>query len=274
MSLFIVDQKKCKRDGICVNECPMGIIEMKDKESAPTPVEGADQLCINCGHCVAVCPHGAMALKTMAPEECPTLQKELLPDISQVEHLMRARRSIRSYRQKEVEDEVLGKLIDIAHFAPTGSNMQPLNWLVVNGETKVNEVASLTVDWLRHLIKSNHPMATYPFVPRAIAAWETGKDAVCRQAPSLIFSHAPAEAISAKTDATIALTYLELAAFSSGLGTCWAGIVNLAAAEWKPLQKAIGIPEGHVCIGAMMLGYPKYRYKRLPMRDEPKVTWR
>ena len=44
MSLFIVDQEKCKRDGICVNECPMGIIEMKDKESTPTPVEGADQL--------------------------------------------------------------------------------------------------------------------------------------------------------------------------------------------------------------------------------------
>ena len=25
--------------------------------------------------------------------------------------------------------------------------------------------------------------------------------------------------------------------------------------------------------GAMMLGYPKYRYKRLPTRNEPVITW-
>ena len=28
MALFNVDQNKCKRDGICVDECPFGIIEM------------------------------------------------------------------------------------------------------------------------------------------------------------------------------------------------------------------------------------------------------
>ncbi len=41
MSLFVVDQKKCKRDGICVNECPMGIIEMKDKRKLPCQVDSS-----------------------------------------------------------------------------------------------------------------------------------------------------------------------------------------------------------------------------------------
>ncbi|MBI5847008.1 MAG: 4Fe-4S binding protein [Nitrospirae bacterium] len=37
MSLFTIDEKKCKRDGICVAECPIQIIEMKDDKSIPAP---------------------------------------------------------------------------------------------------------------------------------------------------------------------------------------------------------------------------------------------
>ena len=59
MSLFEVDQDKCNRDGICAAECPLKIIDMKST-GIPAPVNGADALCINCGHCVAVCPTGAI----------------------------------------------------------------------------------------------------------------------------------------------------------------------------------------------------------------------
>lgn len=39
MSLFVIDKDKCKRDGICAEECPAKIIELKDKESVPVPIE-------------------------------------------------------------------------------------------------------------------------------------------------------------------------------------------------------------------------------------------
>ena len=54
MSHFTINKDKCKRDGICVSECPRLIIELKDNSQAPVPVEDAEQLCIQCGHCVAV----------------------------------------------------------------------------------------------------------------------------------------------------------------------------------------------------------------------------
>ena len=50
MSLFTIDQKECRRDGLCVAECPAKIIEIIGKEGFPTPVAGAEDLCINCGH--------------------------------------------------------------------------------------------------------------------------------------------------------------------------------------------------------------------------------
>jgi nitroreductase len=46
----------------------------------------------------------------------------LLPEPEYVEHYMRVRRSIRAYKDEAVERDVLAKLIDIARFAPTGSN--------------------------------------------------------------------------------------------------------------------------------------------------------
>ena len=71
----------------------------------------------------------------------------------------------------------------------------------------------------------------------------------------------------------IALTYLELAAYSLGVGACWAGYFEMAAVNYAPLQKALGIPEGNRPYGAMMLGYPKYKYSRIPLRKEIDVKW-
>jgi len=90
----------------------------------------------------------------------------------------------------------------------------------------------------------------------------------------MIITHASKENRMAPVAATIALAYLELAAPSFGLGACWAGYFNAAAASWPPLQKALTLPEDHISLGAMMVGYPKYNYHRLPPRKEPKIIWR
>ena len=88
MSLFSIDQKKCKRDGICAAECPAQIIIQPDKKSFPSLLENGEEFCINCGHCVAVCPHGALTLSTMSVADCPPIQKNLLPDADSLKQLL------------------------------------------------------------------------------------------------------------------------------------------------------------------------------------------
>jgi hypothetical protein len=39
------------------------------------------------------------------------------------------------------------------------------------------------------------------------------------------------------------------------------------------MMEALGFPEGHVSFGAMMVGHQKYKYQRLPLRNEAKITW-
>lgn len=274
MGLFTVDAAKCERDGICVAECPLGILEMKDPSSTPTPVEGAEERCIRCGHCVAVCPRGAFSLTEMKTEDCPPVKKNLALGVEHVEHFLRSRRSIRNYQEKPIERGKLASLIDIAHYAPTGSNSQQVKWTVINSRDGVRKMAGMVIDLIRHMIKEKHPMAESYRLPSFVKAWESGTDRISRGAPALVIAHAPKEYAMAPVDCAAALTFLDLAAPSFGLGTCWAGFFMLAISQWPPLQQALALPEGHACFGVMMVGYPKYKYYRLPLRKEADITWR
>lgn len=274
MDLFAVDKEKCQRDHICVEVCPAKIIVSQEKNGIPKPVRNAEEFCIFCGHCVAVCPHGALSHMIMAPNECAPLQKGLLLTPEQVEHTLRSRRSIRSYRKKDVEREKITKLIDMARYAPSGHNSQPVRWRIIYDRQEVQKLAAHVVDWMRFLLKEQKEFALSFRMDRLVKGWDAGTDPICRNAPHLIVTHAPKENGAAPAACTIALSYLDLAAPSFGLGTCWAGYFNNAANVWPPLQEALDLPDGDRCFGSMMLGYPRYGYHRLPKRNEAHITWR
>ncbi len=105
MSLLIVDESKCEQDGFCARDCPRAIIGLKDKESYPEMVPGGEPFCLICGHCVAVCPHGALSHKMVSIEDCPPIQKEFAINEAQVVQFLRSRRSIRLFKDKPVEKE-------------------------------------------------------------------------------------------------------------------------------------------------------------------------
>ena len=114
---------------------------------------------------------------------------------------------------------------------------------------------------------------TYLIKADSLAAWEKGYDLVLRNAPILIVASAPKDAINGMVDLTLALGYLDLAAPTLGLGTCWAGLLQSALLSSPPLKEALGIPLDHPYHYGMMLGYPKVKYHRLPERKQPKITW-
>jgi nitroreductase/NAD-dependent dihydropyrimidine dehydrogenase PreA subunit len=274
MSLFVIDADKCKRDGLCVAVCPHGIIEMTDKGQVPSPIDGADEQCITCGHCVAVCPHGALSHKLMNPNDCPDVQKGLLPDFEQVEHFLRHRRSVRNYKDEPVAKDVVKKLIRIASFAPSGHNLQPVHWLVIDNASEVRRLAGLVCDWMRIMIKEHPGIAGPMHFDAVVDSWERGTDRILRGAPILIVAHAPQAITTAQSACLIAMTYLELAAAAAGMGACWAGYFNAAATNYRPLIHALALPEGHQSFCAMMLGHKKYAYQRLPLRNAPQIVWR
>jgi nitroreductase/NAD-dependent dihydropyrimidine dehydrogenase PreA subunit len=249
LDLFYVDPDKCKRDGHCVDECPAKIITLKP-DSLPEPTPDAEELCIHCGHCVAVCPHGALSHRSMGRDPCPPIRKEMKLSAEQIDHFLRSRRSIRTYLPRPVERDLVAQLIATAGFAPSGHNTQPVHWLVIQDTTEVQRLAGIVIDWMRHLVDAKDPLAATLHMDRVVSAWDGGMDRVCRGAPHVIVAHAEASERTAQAACTIALTYLELAAFSFGLGACWAGYFNAAANMWPPMNKALSLPTGHCSFGA------------------------
>jgi len=274
MSVLTIDDVKCTRCGICVKECPPRIIEMLDPKALPSVIPDQAERCITCGHCVTVCPFAAIGLKAMKPEDCDLVSRALLPTAEQVELFLKSRRSIRIYQEKTVPHTVLSKLIDIARYAPSGHNAQPVHWLVVEDPGKVRKLASLVIDWMNLLNRKSPRLMEQFHFDIFVNAWERGEDRVLRGAPHVIVAHAPKDTAMAQENCAIALTFLELAAYSQGMGACWAGYLLAAASSFPALINELALPGGHKCFGAMMVGYPKYEFKRIPLRNEPSIIWR
>ncbi len=272
MTIITVSRPRCKKDGICKAECPTKIIEFDPQDGYPRTVPGSEELCLKCGHCVAVCPEAALSLKDfLSPEACPPVQDGLRISHLEAEQFLRARRSIRCFRKEAVGEDVLRRIIEVACFAPSAKNKQPWNWILVLRREDVGKAASLVIEWMRGLISISPQMAEAMGLVRAVTAWERGEDRICRNAPHLVIVHADPSWPFACEDCTIAMTHLDLYAQSLGLGTCWAGYLYTAINNSEALAEWLGLPAGHKAYGAMMVGRPIYTYKRLPLRAAPVI---
>ncbi len=271
MSLFIIDTERCDKDGICAIECPAHIIEMT--EDGPVPAVGAEEICIGCGHCVAICPKGAFSLAFLSADQCMPIEKDKMLDADHTEHFLRSRRSIRRYKDKPVPRELFEKALAISCCAPTGSNRQTVKWLVIDKRADVQKIAAHVIDWMQY-VQKNHPQIAQTLnMETLITQWGQGTDRICRDAPQLVFAYASDEFGSGAADCHTALAYLELALPGFGLGSCWAGYVNYAASQWPALAKELKIPEKHSLHGALMVGFSKFKYSRAPKRNAPDIRY-
>lgn len=272
MATIIVDQDLCTRCGICSVVCPRSIIDPADENTLPEVQDDKAGMCIACGHCEVFCPSEALLLNVRPDEKVQIADGTGILSAEDLGVYLKKRRSVRHFTKDPVAKEEILQVLDIARYAPSGVNGQPVQWIVVYNPKNVKKIAGLTIEWMKTLQNTSHPLSGY--VPVLINAWESGYDAICRDAPHLLFAHIPEDNPGASTDAIIALTHFDIAAPAFGIGTCWAGFVAMATMFYKPIQEEIGMPVGRKCAFAMMFGHPEYRVYGLPRRNPVQVTWR
>ncbi|MEW6261339.1 MAG: nitroreductase family protein [Thermodesulfobacteriota bacterium] len=269
-----IDPERCKRDFICVMECPTRILEQKAKDQPPVLVRDGESLCIRCGHCVAVCPHEAFSHRDIPQDQVLPIRPEHRISIEQATQFLKSRRSIRAYRKRPVDREELMQVLDVARFAPSGHNNQPVSWIVVYNTDEVRRMTDMVADWMRQVQQDNPTMAALWHFDRILAGYAIGMDGICRHSPHLLIAHADKSDVTAPNACVIAAATAELAASAMGLGVCWAGFFLTAALFWPPLHEALGFPKGHLPYAALMVGYPKVVYHRIPPRKPLSVTWK
>jgi len=141
---------------------------------------------------------------------------------------IRARRSIRNFRDKYVEEELLLAVLEAGRLAPSAKNMQDWRFIVVRDAARRSLLA-----------KAARDQQFVGQAPVVIAA--------CGTSDLVMTCGQPAYAI----DVAIALDHMTLAAAALGLGTCWIG----AFYEDK-VKEILGVPPEIRVVALLPLGYP------------------
>lgn len=147
----------------------------------------------------------------------------------EVRKAIQLRRSIRSYKSLEVEEEKLSRVLDAGRLSPSAGNRQERRFVVVRD--------ARTRKSLSEAANNQSFVAQAPVVIAACSV-ETEYVMKCGQ---------PAYPI----DTAIAVDHITLQAVEEGLGTCWIG-----AFDEKKVKKLLNIPDNVRVVQLLTLGYP------------------
>jgi len=145
------------------------------------------------------------------------------------ESIIKSRESIRDYADKKVEDEKINFVLECARLAPSWTNKQCWQFIVVKDKKIIKDLSKTSIinRWLKN-------------VPVIIVACGDPKQSGFRNDIDYFI-----------VDVSIALEHLVLAATDKGLGTCWIGGFN-----GKKVKEILEIPENIRVVALTPLGYP------------------
>ncbi len=147
--------------------------------------------------------------------------------------VIKKRKSIRSYLDKKIPQDVLNEIMEAARLSPSASNRQPRKFIIVQDKEMKQKIMQASV------LHGN----LQPFIADASAIL-----VACGTYTTHIM---PGGVHSFPVDVAISLDHISLQAAELGLGTCWIG-----AFSQEKIKELLGIPENVTVVCLMTLGYP------------------
>jgi len=279
-----IDEEKCTGCNLCVSACIGGPIY-----EGPEVRDGDNILCVECGHCYAICPEHAITLtgfKTFQPQELPETPPVNGPEMMA---LLRGRRSGRMYKAQPVSREHVQELIEAASLAPSAHNSHLTKAYVCCDMDAVSCIRDRAISYYRKLVRY-FELPGFPLIWRLMGLdpkelevlkhafkglWESDKndDILLYGAKTLLTFTAPRRNAMALGDAWIAAQNAVDYAEAIAVSTCYNGFLIHAANHDRGLRKAMGITNEEKVAAVLNLGYPQRRFKRAAPRRIMETTW-
>ena len=288
MSWISIEKDKCNACGICAIRC-VRCFTKKDQE---IEVFADEDNCNLCGHCISLCPTDAIIHQKMNMDNFLELDDKINFDTDDFIRFVRRRRSHRSFKKKAVPRELLEKLVDLCRYAPTGSNKETVEIMVLQDPKKIKRLSDMTVDFFKDMIERVERKVemikaegkeipgdlqtaynTLEFRRRLVAARDLGLDVIFHQAPTVMIFHSPTNTSTPKDDCMIAAQTVVLTAMTMGLETCYIGLFEAAARNYPPMDEALSLTPGNMVYSVLLLGYPRMKYLKTVDRKPIEVRW-
>ena len=280
-----INKESCIRCGKCVTICPS---EIFTQEKAGAQIEIQDKYCIACGHCVAVCPTASITHADFPADCIHPADRATLPSPEQFMQLCRIRRSNRAFSNKPIPEEYLQKILEAAHRAPTATNLQEVEYILITDPEKLFLIRKYTVETFASLIRMlKFPLIelllkpfraelykkVIPSLERLVRAHNAGKDLILRNATAVILIHTPTKCRFGSQDSNLAYQNASLMAETLGVSQFYTGFVCAAIQQDKhnKLPRLLGLKDRYIHAG-MALAMPRFQYPNYIDRKEIKVT--
>lgn len=289
MAKIAVDDTACILCGACVQVC----MTAKVFDLGPSAsIAARPEACWGCGQCVSVCPVDAIDHDDFPLEKCSLIDERSLPSTDDLTALFRSRRSNRTFSDKTIPRDLVRELVNIGRWAPSASNNQALDWIAIDDRSRIAELSRMTIALLRQFTRlARHPLARIGLAvalgPRnarqAAQGFEAaeslserarqGIDPIFYDAPLLLIGHHREGHPLGRDDAIYAAYNIMLAAQRYGLATCQIGLFQLPLERSRKLRRAAAIPDGRVPQVCLVVGYPRYHFRRMVVRRPPDLVW-
>jgi len=267
----------CIKCGYCVETCPSNLFNI-DQDIVRVEFE---DYCILCGHCIAICPEDAVRHEKLDYVQFQEIPTPININPQDLYTLFQTRRSIRNFKKKAISRELLEQLISEARYAPTGSNLQNVEYLILQNQAIPPFVANVRNFYANVLKIFESSQSEDPTTSRRIRKWgfwlseaEKGRDKLFYDPPVIIVVYAPRDDSMVPLNVGFAVAYLMLAAHVNGLGTVNIGYAVEAIQRRPKIAEELGISMDQYGVFAVLsMGYPTYEYSRIPLRNPVSITW-
>jgi nitroreductase len=139
------------------------------------------------------------------------------------------RKSVRAFKDKDVSEEIISRLLEAARLAPSASNRQEWRFIVVRNPATRKQLSEAAM--------SQEFVGEAPVVI-ACCAETDGHVMACGH-------------LCYPIDVAIAIDHITLCATADGLGTCWIG-----AFDESEVKEILSIPPQIRVVGLLPIGYP------------------
>lgn len=178
--------------------------------------------------------------------------------MNQMIQIIRQRRSIRRYDDRQIPDDALDAILNAALFAPTARNQQKWHFSIVQNKTVLAKMDRIARE---NKLKSN--------IPIVVKSAESEDYHTYYHAPTVVIVSGEKEASHIQMDCAAAAQNIALAAKSLGIGSCImtsAGYL-FASAKGRAMSKELGIRDDYEHVCSIALGYPSDNSPMVPPRN-------
>lgn len=275
-----IDRDVCTGCNLCHEVCPDGII-------APGPALPPEtaQYCAECGHCAAICPVEAVSLASGEMTQPIPAGAPVAPGAAMA--LLRGRRSVRLYKPEPVSSQHLEAILAAAATYPSSANMRPVRASVITDAARIAAIRRATESLCRTVLRVlrlpgagllgrfvGYPPAEVRRLVHGLRHIAEGEgDHLFHGATALLVFSVPKAYRESVGDAWLAAENAVIYAETIPVGTCYNGVLTLAASVKPGLKAMLGVPRGDKLVAALTLGYPRAPFRRLPPWPPMPTTW-